>query len=207
MAGSQRPGGTRRAGAARASPAPAEEAQLRALVRAAAGLTVLTGGQTGVDTLAAEAALRAGLGVQLVFPHGLRQEDGSLTAARRRQFAGAAVHELGSASFRYRTWTCVYLADVVLLLDPAGGSGCRETARAARKLGRPLLQPARLDRPIAAAVEGWLERADARVLMVAGCRGSVLARQAGADRDVRAVLAQVMTGARTWHDRLCGGLA
>jgi hypothetical protein len=188
----------------RAGTAPAEEAQLRTLVRAAPGLTVLTGGQTGVDTEAAIAALRAGLDVQLVFPRGLRQEDGSLTAARSGRLAGAAVHELGSASFRYRTWTCAYLADVVLLLDPAGGSGCRETARAARKLGRPLLWPARLDRPMAAAVEGWLERADARVLLVAGCRRSVLARQPGADRAVRAALAEIMTGARAWHDRLCG---
>jgi hypothetical protein len=174
-------------------------------VRAAPGLTVLTGGQTGVDTDAALAALRAGLAVQLVFPRGLRQEDGCLSAARRRQFASATMHELGSASFRYRTWTCAYLADVVLLLDPAGGSGCRETARAARKLGRPLLRLAELDRPVAAVVEGWLERADARVLMVAGCRGSVLARQPGADREARAALADVMTGARAWHDRLRRG--
>jgi hypothetical protein len=151
------------------------------------------------------AALRTGLAVQVVFPRGLRQEDGGLTATRRRQFAGAAVHELGSASFRYRTWTCAYLADVVLLLDPAGGSGCRETARAAHKLGRPLLGPAGLDRPLATAVEDWLALADARVLMVAGCRASVLARQPGAAQGVRVALAVVMTGARAWHDRLCGG--
>jgi hypothetical protein len=166
---------------------------------------VLTGGQTGVDTEAALAALRAGLNVQLVFPRGLRQEDGSLTTARRRQFGSAAVHELSSASFRYRTWTCAYLADAVLLIDPAGGSGCRETARAARKLGRPLLRPASRGQPAAAAVESWLERADVRVLMVAGCRGSVLARQSGADRVVRAGLAEVMTGVRAWHDRLSVG--
>jgi len=164
---------------------------------------VLTGGQTGVDTDAAVAALRAGLAVHLVLPRGLRQEDGGLTATRRRQFAGSAMHELGSASFRYRTWTCAYLSDVVLLLDPAGGSGCRETARAARKLGRPLLRPAGLDRPLAAAVEDWLERADARVVMVAGCRGSLLARQPGAAESVRTALAEVMTGARAWHECLC----
>lgn len=202
MAGTGRSDRTSRAGAASTTTPPSEEAQLRTLVRAAPGLTVLTGGQTGVDTEAARAALRAGLTVQLVFPRGLRQEDGSLTAARRRQFAGAAMHELRSASFRYRTWTCVYLADAVLLVDPAGGSGCRETARAAGKLGRPLLRPARLDLPTATAVESWLERAKARVLMVAGCRGSVLERQPGADRLVRAVLAEAMTGARAQHDRL-----
>lgn len=165
---------------------------------------MLTGGQTGVDSFAAESAMRAGLSVHLVFPRGLRQEDGRLTEARRRQFAGATVHELGSASFRYRTWTCAYLADVVLLLDPAGGMGCRQTARAASKLGRPLLAPSGLDRPSAAAIEAWLASADARVLMIGGCRASLLARQHGATDGVQESLAEVMTGARAWHDRLLG---
>ena len=42
---------------------------------------MLTGGQTGVDTAAARAALAAGLPVHLVFPCGFRQEDGPLTRA------------------------------------------------------------------------------------------------------------------------------
>jgi predicted Rossmann fold nucleotide-binding protein DprA/Smf involved in DNA uptake len=58
-------------------------ASLRRDVRASAGLTIVTGGQTGVDTFAALAALRAGLPVHLIFPAGLRQEDGSLTPSRR----------------------------------------------------------------------------------------------------------------------------
>jgi predicted Rossmann fold nucleotide-binding protein DprA/Smf involved in DNA uptake len=77
--------------------AKAGEHALRGLVRAGSGLTVLTGGQTGVDTYAALAALQAGLTVHLVFPAGYRQEDGPLTPARRRRFAGAIMHELPSA--------------------------------------------------------------------------------------------------------------
>ncbi len=182
----------------------ADPAELRRLVRAAPGLTVLTGGQTGVDSIAAQAALRAGLVVHLVFPLGLRQEDGGLTPARRRWLAGASVQELGSASFRSRTWTCVDLADAVLLLDPAGGAGCRETAAAARALGRPLLEPA-AGEPTRALVARWLAETAARVLMVAGCRASVLARQAGADRGVRADVTEVIAGAADWHARLLHG--
>jgi hypothetical protein len=179
----------------------AGQPELRRLVRMAPGVTVLTGGQTGVDTIAAQAALGAGLVVHLVFPLGLRQEDGRLTPARRRQLAGASVHELRSASFRSRTWTCVDLADAVLLLDPAGGVGCRETARAARAVGRPLLEPA-AGEPSRAFVAGWLAETVARVLMVAGCRASVLARRAGANRGVRADVAEVIAGAADWHGRL-----
>ncbi len=181
----------------------AAEQRLRDQVRSGPGLNVVTGGQTGVDTLASLAALRAGLPVHVVFPAGYRQEDGSLTPARRHRLTGAALHELGSASFRYRTWTCVYLADVVVLLDPAGGSGCRETARAARKLGRPLLcpQPGELS---ADQVADWLAASGARVLMVAGCRASVLSSK-GRGRGLRTDLAAIMGGARQQHGRLLRG--
>jgi hypothetical protein len=178
----------------------AAERQLRDRVRSGPGLSVLTGGQTGVDTFASLAALRAGLAVHVVFPAGYLQEDGALTAARRRRLAGAVLHELGSASFRYRTWTCVYLADVVVLLDPAGGSGCRETVRAARKLGRPLLSPEHGELS-ADRVAAWLAATGARVLMVAGCRASVLGSK-GNGRSLRADLAAIMRGARQQHERL-----
>jgi hypothetical protein len=179
----------------------AGEAGLRRAVRAPPGLTILTGGQTGVDSYAALAALRAGLSVHLVFPAGYRQEDGNLTTARRRRLAGAVFHELSSASFRYRTWTCVYLADAVLLLDPAGGAGCRETVRAATHLGRPLLSP---EQVTADQVATWLRETSARVLLVAGCRASVLARK-GKGRGLRTQLADIMVGAREYSDMLAPG--
>lgn len=189
------------AGNGQVSPAAkAVEQTLRRLVRSAPGLTVLTGGQTGVDTYAALAALQAGLTVHLVLPAGFRQEDGPLTPARRRRFAGASLHELPSASFRYRTWTCAYLADAVLLLDPAGGSGCRETVRAATRLGRPLLV-SRSGALTAAQTADWLASTGARVLMVAGCRASVLASK-GKGRGLRTELAGITAGARHYHDEL-----
>jgi Circularly permutated YpsA SLOG family len=163
-------------------------------------MAVLTGGQTGVDTLAARAALRAGLPVHLIFPKGYRQEDGSLTASRRRALRGATRHALGSDSFRYRTWTSVYLCDVVVLLDPAGGDGCLETARAAEHLGRPLLSPwpGRLS---SAEVAAWLDQTGARVLMVAGCRASLIASQR-AGRGLAAQVTAIAAGARERHVRL-----
>ncbi len=183
------------------------EAELRAAVRGTPGVSVLTGGQTGVDTWAARAALEAGLPVQLVFPRGFRQEDGPLTRSRRARLRGAVFHELGPASFRFRTWACVSLADAVILLDPAGGDGCRETARAARELGRPLLAlpPGPAD---PAAIAGWLAGARPRVIMIAGCRASVLAA-AGASRAVRtqagAVVAAVAQQAGRIGSAACRG--
>ncbi len=181
------------------------ERELRGLVRAEPGLCVITGGQTGVDSYAARAALREQLAVHLVFPRGFRQEDGPLTDARRKRFAGAALHELASDSFRYRTWTCVYVSDVVLLFDPAGGPGCRETVRAAQRLGRPLLAPAG-GRLAAGELAAWLRETGPRVLQVAGCRASVLASH-GKGRGLRTQLAEVMAIAHRYHENLIGGLS
>jgi hypothetical protein len=195
------------------------ERRLAEAVRSRAGVCVLTGGQTGVDTAAAHAALAVGLDVHLVFPSGLRQEDGPLPAERRRDLAGAVLHELTSPGFGYRTWTCVYLADAIVLVDPAGGTGCRETVLAARSLGRPLLD-AGLARascsseyPASSApsppaltperVATWLTEVGARVLMVAGCRGSQLtAAECVEFADVR--VAEVIAGAVIRHEALVG---
>ena len=180
------------------------EQDLRAMLRRGPGICLLTGGQTGVDTAAARSALGVNLPVHLVFPRGLRQEDGPITPARRDALRGAVLHELASDDFRYRTRTCVSLSDAVILIDPAGGAGCRETERAARGLSRPLLilagpatsAPARPDE-----VAAWIERTRARVLMVAGCRGSLLAA-AGCERLAADQAAVVIAAARRRHDQL-----
>lgn len=182
----------------------ADERLLPGLVRGALGMAVLTGGQTGVDTLAARAALRAGVPVHLIFPLGCLQEDGRLTASRRRALRGASLHELSSDSFRYRTWTLVYLCDAAILLDPAGGEGCAETAAAAACLGRPLLRPAGRvtgEQITSGQISAWLERAGARVLLVAGCRASLIASR-GAGAGLRAQLTAIAAGASERHASL-----
>jgi Circularly permutated YpsA SLOG family len=185
------------------------ESELRTAVRAGRGLCVLTGGQTGVDTWAAQAALAAGLPVHLIFPAAYRQEDGPLSAARRRRLRGATLHELSSASFRYRTWTSVYLSDAVVLLDPAGGDGCRETARAADRLGRPLLPPD--PGPLSAVrVAAWLAETAAQVLMVAGCRASILdpaGEAAGARAQIADLIAAVLRHDHAPAPRAAGELS
>src|ERR1700722_4853750 len=109
---------------------------LRAQLRRTPGRRLLTGGQTGVDTAAAIAGLDLGLRVHLVFPHGFRQEDGPLTATRRAVLAGAQFHELASPEFADRTWSCAGLADVVILIDLAGGAGPQERGPGAHPPGQ-----------------------------------------------------------------------
>ena len=176
-------------------------ADLRARLHSTPGLCVLTGGQTGVDTIAAVAAVRSGLPVHMLFPRGFRQEGGPLTDERRRELDGVELHELASAEFRDRTRACVGVSDAVVLIDPAGGDGCRETAVAARELGRPLLAVAGQTGAEAAEVAAWLAETGARALMIAGCRGSLLAA-AGCRELAASQIATVIFVARQRHDRL-----
>ncbi len=182
-------------------PSEAERA-LRADLHRSPGRLLLTGGQTGVDTAAALAAVEVGLPVHLVFPLGYRQEDGPLSPVRRAALAGTRLHELTSPEFANRTWACAYLADAVILVDPAGGAGCQETVRAAEHLGRPLLAlgpdaelhySQRIAPRLAPAsrIARWLARHDPPVLMIAGCRGSILASE-GKEAAMLDQLAEIM---------------
>jgi putative molybdenum carrier protein len=185
------------------------ERTLRAQLRRAPGRYLLTGGQTGVDTAAAVAGLDLGLRVHLVFPQGFRQEDGPLTAARRAELDGAEFHELASPEFADRTWSCVSLADAVILIDPAGGAGCQETALAASHYGKPVLsfgpadeiQDSQRKTPRlapAARVARWLQKHDPQVLMIAGCRASLLASR-GAEPEMQALVAATMAAVSSVH--------
>jgi Circularly permutated YpsA SLOG family len=158
---------------------PESAETVRAALAAEPGLVVLTGGQTGVDTLAARAGLAAGLPVHVAFPRGMRQEDGPVTASRLAELRGAVLHELPVSEFAERTWACVGLADAVMLIDPAGGDGCAETVTAARKLGQPVLDLTAFvtgSRSGAGeAVSSFMSENSPGVVLVAGCRGSLLA--------------------------------
>ena len=85
-----------------------------------------------------------------------------------------------------------------MLLDPASGDGCRETAQAARRLGRPLLTPD--PGPLSVVrVAAWLAEAGAQVLLVAGCRASLLDR-AGEAAGARAQIADLIAAVAR-HDK------
>lgn len=166
--------------------ARADEGDIFLSVRTSPGLTVLTGGQTGIDTFAAKAATGCGLPVHAIFPENLRQEDGALAGDKTGCWDAARLHELGSPSFRYRTWATVYMSDGVILADRAGGEGSREAAIAAEHLSRPLLNigPHVIK---AAEISGWLASNNVRTVLVAGSRASLMTTRASLDEQIEEV--------------------
>jgi hypothetical protein len=127
---------------------------------------IVSGGQTGVDRAALEAAQAAGLARGGWCPRGRAAEDGPVPAHH-------PLRETPDRDPDQRTAWNVRDSDatLVLLRGPARG-GTRLTLERAREAGRPL-RVVRLDaRPQPSEVALWLAQTRCRVLNVAGPRES-----------------------------------
>jgi putative molybdenum carrier protein len=156
-------------------------------------LEVWSGGQTGVDRAALDAALDLGLPIGGWVPRGRLAEDGQVPARYSQ------LREAESPEYATRTRLNVEATDATLVLRMGQATGgTLETMETARSLGRPMLEiDLEANDPAAAAKSGiqWLEallttRPSLR-LNVAGPRAS-LAPEAYAR--ARAVLERVFVG-------------
>jgi predicted Rossmann fold nucleotide-binding protein DprA/Smf involved in DNA uptake len=129
-------------------------------------LTIRSGGQTGVDRAALDAAIEARLPVAGWCPAGRRAEDGRIPD--RYPLA-----ETPRADYEERTRLNVRDADATLILrrTPLAG-GTALTAGHARELRRPLLVADPSDQLAPKAIRAWLARQRVGDLNVAGPRES-----------------------------------
>ena len=127
---------------------------------------VVTGGQTGVDRAALDAAMAAGIAVGGWCPRGRRAEDGPI--AERYP-----LRETPSDAYAQRTAWNVRDSDGTLVLvvgEPEGGT--RLTIEEARRRDKPCLVQ-RLDADdVLRAVSAWLDEHGIRRLNVGGPRES-----------------------------------
>lgn len=126
---------------------------------------IVSGGQTGVDRAALDAALEHEIPVGGWCPKGRRAEDGPIAARYPLQ-------ETPSAAYAQRTAWNVRDSDGTLILvnaEPEGGTAL--TAREASRRKKPILQ-SKIHSTELAAIRDWIERNDIAVLNVAGPRAS-----------------------------------
>lgn len=127
---------------------------------------VVSGGQTGVDRAALDAALNAGLPIGGYCPAGRLAEDG------RVPYHYPLV-EMADGGYAERTEQNVIESDGTLILNMGALSeGTLLTAEYAEKHGKPCLILEMDDTPTTAIVTEWLNRNDIAILNVAGPRES-----------------------------------
>jgi hypothetical protein len=127
---------------------------------------VVSGGQTGVDRAALDAAIAAGVPHGGWCPRGRRAEDGPIVARY-------ALREHASSDYAARTEANVIDSDGTLILaDDALSGGTALTREYAARHAKPLLVVDLATPPDVAAVRAWIEAHDLRVLNVAGPRES-----------------------------------
>jgi hypothetical protein len=158
---------------------------------------VVSGGQTGVDRAALDAALEAGVACGGWCPRGRRAEDGVIPDRY-------PLRETAGSSYMERTRRNVEDTDGTLVLvpgEPAGGTGA--TVAHAKRVGKPVLvvdpdragAEARLSGIMAGIME-WIETHRIRVLNVAGPRESGQPGIYDVARDVMALLLAASTTRR-----------
>jgi len=127
---------------------------------------IRSGGQTGVDRAALDAALAAGAPIAGWCPSGRRAEDGPISP-------GYPLRETSSPDYAERTRFNVRDADATLILTrgPLAG-GTALTAATAREMGKPFLVVDLTGSPDPAAVAEWVRQRGVRDLNVAGPRES-----------------------------------
>lgn len=129
-------------------------------------MRVISGGQTGVDRAALDAALALGIECGGWCPKGRRAEDGAIPSRY-------PLEETDASDYRTRTRRNVEAADgTLILLTGRLKGGTALTREIANALGRPV-RVVDLDHPESVtALAGWIRDNGIRVLNVAGPRES-----------------------------------
>jgi hypothetical protein len=127
---------------------------------------IVSGGQTGVDRAALDAALAHGVAVGGWCPQGRRAEDGTIPERY-------PLEETPSTAYEQRTaWNVRDSDGTLLITDGTLEGGTALTREEATRQGRSVLHVRTSDPVPVEMVRAWGEEHDVRILNVAGPRAS-----------------------------------
>lgn len=128
--------------------------------------TIVSGGQTGVDRAALDAALAHGVAAGGWCPQGRRAEDGPISERY-------PLDETPSEAYEQRTaWNVRDSDGTLIITDGTMDGGTALTREEAKQRGRPVLHVRTDDPAPVEMIRAWGEEHDVRLLNVAGPRAS-----------------------------------
>ena len=102
--------------------------------------TIISGGQSGIDSVALRASSFLGLPAFAIMPKNGRRENSSIEDFQNKNNVVLRKIELGSESYRFRTYANVYFSDVTVIFDFVNKSeGTIATISACNDFSRPYL--------------------------------------------------------------------
>lgn len=117
-----------------------DEGKYYDLLRLSPSVTVISGGQSGIDSVGLKAAGFLGLPAFAIMPIGGRREGEQIEAYAQREHINFRKIELETSSYRFRTYANAYYGDVTLIFDFVDGSdGTKCTVKACEYFSRPYL--------------------------------------------------------------------
>jgi hypothetical protein len=127
---------------------------------------IISGGQTGVDRAALDAAQQFGVSTGGWCPKGRRAEDGTVPDRY-------SLEETPASDYAQRTkWNVRDSDGTVVITDGTLEGGTALTVEEAQKMGKPFLHVRTADPVPVAMIRAWREDHDIRTLNVAGPRAS-----------------------------------
>ncbi|MBE5742670.1 MAG: hypothetical protein E7360_05080 [Clostridiales bacterium] len=117
-----------------------DEGKYYDLLRFSPTPTVISGGQSGIDSMGLKSASDLGLPAFAIMPKNGRRENCSIEDFSKRESVILRKIELNSESYRFRTYANVYFADVTVIFDFVNKSeGTVATVDACNSLSRPYI--------------------------------------------------------------------
>jgi len=141
------------------------------LIRNNCGFAIISCGQTGVDQIGLQVANDLGLALYSLMPKGQRTERTEGITSGSDNLYNAFTLEYSSHSYRFTTYSTVFMSDGTLIFDYAESEGCQATRDACNLIGRPFLDLAHLRiEDVSQIVYQWIIKNGIRVINVAGNR-------------------------------------
>lgn len=146
-----------------------DEGRYYDLLRLSPFPVVISGGQSGVDSMSLKAASFLGLPAFAFMPKGGKREGCRIEDFQKSEDVILRKIEFASESYRFRTYANVWLADVTIIYDFVGGSeGTNSACDACRFFERPYIVLENTNEKSSLMIDEFLKKHQPNIINVAG---------------------------------------